>query len=111
MSLQPILRGFQELNSILNSLKLPTALNCDNSVLNWVQSEVQFLNHLLVENYQLISIAGGIEARFFNVDDHAVCHLMPHFLIVISFKFSNFLGQDWEFGLVLIKKSSNFRSG
>jgi hypothetical protein len=108
MTLESILGGLQELDGILNGLVLSGAVNGDHNILDWVQSEVQFLNEFFVEDDQLISFAGAIKAALFHIGDQAVRQLMPHLGNVIGFQLINLVLELWELGRMLIEKSIHF---
>ena len=52
----------EELNGILDALKLSTAGYGDHGVLNWIQLEVQLLNHFLVHLDEFITISTSIKS-------------------------------------------------
>jgi hypothetical protein len=110
VSFQPVLGRLEELDGILNGFELPTAIYRNHGILDWIQTEVQFLNQFLIENDQLISIARAIEAGLLDVEHHAICHLMPHLRRVVRFKLTDFVAQLGELDLVLIEQSVHFCS-
>jgi hypothetical protein len=108
MALKSILGGLQELDGILNGLVLSGAVNGDQYILDWVQSEIQFLNEFFVKDDQLISVTRHIKAALFHIGDQAVRQLMPHLCDVVGFKFINLVLELWELGRMLIEKSIHF---
>ena len=68
---------------------LSAARDGDDSILDWVESMLQFQNEFVVEYDQLIAITWGVKSGVLDVGNENVGHLMPHFGGVQSLKFSN----------------------
>ena len=103
-ALHSLLARLEELDGVLDGLKLPAAMDRDYDILQVVEPVVKLLDQFLVEGDQLIAITTAVEGAILHVRDDTISHLMPHLGRVISFQLVDLLLQLGELNRMLIKQ-------